>query len=90
MKLRVRALGMAAGIVWGLEVFLATIWLIWFGGTGASIQLLKSFYLGYDVTYVGAFLGLIWGFVDGFIAGALVAWLYNLFHKAFYKSQPTS
>jgi hypothetical protein len=89
MKLRVRALGLAVGIVWALYVFITTLWLIWFG-EGAGFTLLKNIYPGYSTTYVGAFVGLIWGFVDGFIAGVLVAWLYNRFHKALYKSEPAS
>jgi len=90
MKLRVRALGMAGGIVWGLFVLLATMWLIWFAGPATAFQSLKTLYPGYDVTYVGGLFGLFWGFVDGFICGALVAWLYNKFHKAFYKSEATT
>jgi phosphotransferase system glucose/maltose/N-acetylglucosamine-specific IIC component len=89
MRLRVRALGMSVGIVWGLFVLLATLWLIWFAGPGPVFQVLKTLYPGYDVTYVGGLVGLFWGFVDGFIAGALVAWLYNKFHKALYKSEVT-
>ena len=89
MKLRVRALGMALGIAWGLCVLLSTLWLIWLGN-GAEIVALKYLYPGYTTTYLGALVGFIWGFVDGFIGGALVAWLYNWFHKVFYKSQATS
>ena len=85
MKLRVRALGMAVGIVWGLGVFLMTLWMIWFGKD--QIALFKNIYPGYASTYLGAFAGFIWGFVDGLISGALVAWLYNQFHKTFYKSE---
>lgn len=86
MKLRVRALGMALGIAWGLYILLATFWLMWFrGGTGSAT--LSNLYPGYDTTYVGALVGMIWGFVDGFIAGAFVAWLYNRFLNAFYKSE---
>ena len=89
MRLRVRALGIAVGVVWGLYVLLDTIWLIWRGGAGTAFQSLKSLYPGYDLTYGGAFVGLIWGFVDGFVAGVLVAWLYNKLHKALYKTEAT-
>ena len=87
MMLRVRALGMAVGIVWGLSVLVATLWMLWFAQPSPTWPTLKSLYPGYDVTYMGAFVGLIWGFVDGFIAGALIAWLYNKFHKALYKTE---
>jgi hypothetical protein len=86
MRLRVRALGMAVGIAWGLGILVATVRLIWLGQP-TGVALMKNFYPGYDVTYLGQFLGFIWGFVDGFVAGALIAWLYNQFHKAFYKAE---
>ncbi len=89
MKLRIRALGMAFGIVWGLGIFLITLWDVWLG-FGLTLSHLRHIYLGYSVSYPGAIVGLIWGFVDGFICGVLIAWLYNRFHKAFYKSEATA
>lgn len=89
MELRRRALGMALGIVWGLGVFAATIWAVVLG-QGATLSLLKAYYLGYDVSYLGAFVGLVWGFVDGFIAGVLIACFYGLFCKILYKSEVTA
>jgi hypothetical protein len=86
MRLRVRALGLAVGIVWALGVLVATLWLIWFG-QATGVPLIQKLYPGYDVTYLGALVGIIWGFVDGFVAGALIAWLYNQFHKAVYKAE---
>jgi len=86
MRLRVRALGLAVGIVWGLGVLVTTLCLIWFGQP-TGVALMKQFYPGYDATYLGQLVGFIWGFVDGFVAGALIAWLYNTFHKAFYKAE---
>jgi hypothetical protein len=86
MRLRVRALGLAVGIVWALGVLVATLWLIWSGQAEGGL-LIKKLYPGYDVTYLGALVGIIWGFVDGFVAGALIAWLYNQFHKAVYKAE---
>ncbi len=78
MKLSAKGLGLSLGILWGLSVFLATLWIIWRGG-GATLQKLSQFYLGYSVTLGGAIVGLIWGFVDGLIVGALIAVLYNAF-----------
>ena len=86
MKLRKRALGMALGIVWGLSVFVVTIWAI-AAGQGQTLSKLGGYYLGYDVSLLGAFVGLVWGFVDGFIGGVLIAWLYDVFCKVFYKSE---
>lgn len=87
MKLRVRALAVAGGTVWGLYIFLATIWMMWFRDA-ATVDLFANLYPGYATTYPGAFVGLLWGFFDGAVCGALLAWLYNRFHHYFYKSGP--
>jgi len=79
MKLNVKALALAAGIVWGLAIFLLTYWFLIFGYPGDSLSKLANVYFGYSVTWYGGFVGLIWGFVDGLIGGALLAWLYNRF-----------
>ena len=79
MRLKVRALALAGGIAWGLVIFLLTYWFLIFGYEGETLARLSNVYLGYSVTWYGAFVGLIWGFVDGFIGGALLAWLYNKF-----------
>jgi len=84
MILRKRALGMALGIVWGVSIFLVTIWAV-ARGHGQTLTQLEGYYLGYSVTYVGAVNGLMWGFIHGFIAGVLIAWLYDLFCKVIYK-----
>jgi hypothetical protein len=78
MKLNKVALGLAAGVLWGASVFLATLWASFAGG-GEHLALLSRFYLGYSVSLFGAFLGLIYGFIDGFVGGWLLAWLYNRF-----------
>ena len=85
MKLRVRALGIAMGIVWGLTIFVATIWSSALGG-GKTLSVLSTYYFSYSVSFGGAILGLIWGFINGFIVGAVIAWLYNTLSKAIYKS----
>jgi hypothetical protein len=79
MKLNVKALALSGGIVLALGVFLLTVWYLIFGYEGATLQKLHHVYLGYSISWGGAFIGLVWGFIDGFIGGALVAWLYNKF-----------
>jgi hypothetical protein len=79
MKLNVKALAVACGLLWGGAVCFATLWLIALGYEGAIMRQLGHFYLGYSFSVVGAFVGLVYGFVDGAIGGALVAWLYNRF-----------
>lgn len=78
MKLNPKAFGLALGILWGVCVFLCTLWVVWRGG-GEHLVLLAKFYIGYSVTVVGAFIGLVYGFVEGFVAGWILAWLYNRF-----------
>ena len=78
MKLRVRAFGLATGVVAGLFVFFVTLVSIWFG-RGETIDALVVPFPGFSRSIGGAIVGLIWGFVDGFIGGALLAWLYNRF-----------
>ena len=78
MLLNKKAFGLAAGILWGAGVLLATILAMIVGG-GEHLALLSKFYIGYNVSSVGAVAGLVWGFVDGFIGGWLLAWIYNKF-----------
>jgi hypothetical protein len=78
MKLRVRAFGLATGVVAGLFVLFVTLVSIWFG-RGETIDALVVPFPGFSRSVGGAIVGLIWGFVDGFIGGALLAWLYNRF-----------
>jgi hypothetical protein len=77
MKLNVKALALACGLLWGGAVCFATLWLIALGHEGTLIRHLDHFYLGYSFSVVGAVVGLVYGFIDGAIAGALLAWLYN-------------
>lgn len=78
MKLNPKALALTSGIIWGLSIFIATIWLLIRNTGGDTISLLKNFYLGYSYSIGGAFIGLLWGFIDGLIIGFIFAWLYNL------------
>lgn len=78
MKLDRKAFGLAAGILWGLCIFLCTLWVVWRGG-GEHLALLAKFYPGYSISVFGAFVGLVCGFVEGFVGGWLFAWLYNRF-----------
>lgn len=81
MKLSVKALGIASGTILGFSLFLTTIWFIIMNYHGQQLSLVGSIYIGYSVTWIGAFIGLIYGFIDGFIFGALFAYIYNKFAK---------
>ena len=82
MKLNIKALALAGGIVWGLSIFLLTWWFLIFGHPGRILAKLGGVYLGYSVTWYGSFIGLAWGFIDSFIVCAAFAWLYNKFSKS--------
>lgn len=81
MKLSIKALALTSGILWGLAVFLVTIWITVTESGGTTLGKLHKFYFGYSVSWGGAFIGLLWGFVDGLICGAIFAWLYNILAK---------
>jgi ribose/xylose/arabinose/galactoside ABC-type transport system permease subunit len=89
MNLRKRALGLSLGVVWGLAVFVVTI-LATMRGRGDTLLLLRGYYPGFTVSYLGSLVGLVWGFVNGFVGGVLIAWFYDLFSKILYKSEPAT
>ena len=47
----------------------------------AFVHCLRSFYLGYGASIVGAIIGAVWAVVDGFFAGFVIAWIYNMVAK---------
>jgi len=77
MKLDVRAFAVTCSLLWGLGLFLATLWIVLMDGPSADPTLIGRIYRGYSLTSTGAFVGLVWGLVDGAIGGAVFAWLYN-------------
>ncbi len=83
MMLRIDQLGLATavGSVFGFVTFVATIWLIIWGGEvrGPGLELLGQYFLGYSVTVKGAFIGMAYSFLWGFLGGWLFAYLRNFF-----------
>jgi len=75
-----KSLGLALGIVWGLLVFIGTLWVSALQG-GHHLFYLKQFYPGYEISFWGAVVGLFWGFISGYIIGWSFAWFYNIFEK---------
>jgi len=71
--------GIVTGLVLGLVVFSATVWLIVKGGevVGPHLALLGQFFVGYRVTLAGSFIGFAWGFAVGFAVGFFVTSIYN-------------
>lgn len=80
MKLNVKALALAAGILWGGVVLLVALCnMMWPPYGGAFLSLTASIYPGYTPgTGAGSLvIGTVYGFVDGAIGGLIFAWLYN-------------
>jgi hypothetical protein len=73
------ALGLAAGVVGGLGLFVATLALLLKGGPvlEPTLELLGQYFPGYSVTAAGSLTGLFYGFISGFVAGWLLATLRN-------------
>lgn len=77
MKLNALKFGLAAGIFWGLAMFVMTLAGIWFDYGHMWLQLMADVYPGYEVTYWGSVVGLVYGFFDGFIGLSIFAFIYN-------------
>ncbi len=75
------ALGISLGSTLGLLIFLATVFLLFKGGSplGPNLSLLTHYFIGYSVSLRGSFIGLGYGFLSGFILGWSIALLRNVF-----------
>jgi len=78
MKLHAVKFGLAAGIFWGVVLFVFTLIA---ATSGYGAVWLKTFivtiYPGYSVSFTGSVVGLVCGFVDGFVGCWIFASLYN-------------
>lgn len=73
-------LGLSAGIIWGVSLFVMTIICIHTGYAQDLLNALVNLYPGYSLTYIGAVVGMVIGFADAGILFFLIAWLYNKFN----------
>jgi hypothetical protein len=71
--------GIAIGLFLGIGLFLATIVLVLKGGPnpGPRLSLLRIYFPGYSVTWLGAALGFVYAFVLGYAIGRTIAIIYN-------------
>ncbi len=71
--------GVTTGMFVGLGLFALTIWLVIKGGdvVGPHLSLLGQYFIGYSVTWGGAFIGMIYGFIVGYGIGYAYARIYN-------------
>ena len=79
LRLNGRAWGIAAGMLLGLGLFIATNILVLKGGpqVGKHLGMLRVFFPGYSVTFVGSIIGFIYAFVLGYALGRVVGAVYN-------------
>src|SRR6266540_2902745 len=79
LRLEAVVQGIAWGLVAGLSLFLATNFLVLKGGRviGPHLSLLRQFFIGYEVSFVGSLIGFAYAFACGFVAGYLVSRIYN-------------
>jgi ABC-type phosphate transport system permease subunit len=82
MKLSLKGVALAAGILWGLALLMTgVVNLIWPGYGEAFLKLMASVYPGYHAnSSVGDLIvGTLYALIDGAVCGLLFGWLYNLF-----------
>jgi len=79
LRLEAIVQGVAWGLVAGLGLFVATNWLVLKGGrvVGPHLSLLRQFFIGYEVTFLGSLIGFAYAFGCGFVAGYVVSIVYN-------------
>lgn len=79
MRLNARAWGISTGLLLGSGLFLATIFLVIRGGPnlGQHLVMLRVFFPGYSVTWLGAFVGFVYAFVLGYGLGRIIGSVYN-------------
>jgi hypothetical protein len=78
-RLNERAWGITMGLLLGLGLFLATNILVIRGGAnpGPHLSLLRVYFPGYRVTFLGSVIGFVYAFVVGYALGRLIGSVYN-------------
>jgi hypothetical protein len=87
-RLNARAWGVTGGLVFGLGLFVATNVLVLQGPVpgqpvGSHLGLLRYFFPGYTVTFVGSLIGFVYAFVLGYLLGRGVGAVYNKLVEGF-------
>ncbi|HEX7766115.1 MAG TPA: hypothetical protein VF443_05340 [Nitrospira sp.] len=78
-RIKADALALVCGLIGGVGLFMTTAWLVIKGGpqAGQHLQLLSNYFIGYSVTWSGAFVGLLYGAMTGGVAGWSIGRIYN-------------
>jgi hypothetical protein len=71
--------GVVLGLLCGIGLFLATIWLVIKGGPhpGVHLILLSQYFPGYSVSVLGSLVGFLYAFLIGFVTGGFLGFVYN-------------
>ena len=79
MRAHEQGWGIAFGLIAGLALFIATNVLVLRGGpeVGPHLGLLRVYFPGYSVSFLGSVIGFVYAFVIGYGAGRLIATIYN-------------
>ena len=78
-RLKAGILGLVFGLIFGIGLFAMTAILLIENGpnTGYHLSLLGNYFIGYTVTWKGAFIGFLWAFALGAIIGWSIGMIYN-------------
>jgi uncharacterized membrane protein len=79
-RLKAGVLGLVFGLIFGIGLFAMTAILLIENGpnTGYHLSLLCHYFIGYTVTWKGAFIGFLWAFAVGALIGWSIGMIYNL------------
>jgi uncharacterized membrane protein len=78
-RLKAGILGLVFGLIFGVGLFAMTAILLIEAGpnTGLHLRLLGNFFIGYTITWKGAFIGFFWAFATGALIGWSIGIIYN-------------
>jgi hypothetical protein len=79
LRLKAGILGLVFGLIFGIGLFSMTAILLVEEGpnTGYHLNLLGNYFIGYTVTWKGAFVGFLWAFGLGMMIGWSIGVIYN-------------
>ncbi len=79
VRMSAKLTGLVLGLICGVALCLATIWLVIKGGPhpGAHLILLRQYFPGYSISVLGSLVGFLYAFIIGFVSGAAIGILYN-------------
>ena len=86
VRINTKFFGLVLGFLFGIAIFIATIWLVLKGGhinahgeyvVGPHLQLLSQFFIGYRVSFWGSIIGFLYGFAVGSFCGSALGYVYN-------------